>query len=632
MGMAPMACVLWTQFLKHNPSNSSWPDRDRFVLSAGHASMLLYSLLHLTGYPISLEDIQQFRQWGSKTPGHPEYGHTPGAETTTGPLGQGFSNAVGMAIAEKFLAAHFNRPGYEIVDHRTYVMASDGDMMEGISSEAASLAAHLGLGKLICFYDDNRITIDGDIRLAFSEDVKKRFEAYGWQVSVVEDGDRDLKAIAKAIETAQTEKEKPSLIIVRTHIGYGCPNKAGSSESHGAPLGEEEIKLAKKALGWVSEEPFFIPKEALEHFRKALETGKKSETQWQDSLKKYAAAFPELAREWESWQSGKLPQGWDADLKEFPAGGGNPTRSSWGTVLNAVASKIPNLLGGSSDLTPSNNSYIKGSGDFSKANPAGRNFHFGVREHAMAGITNGMTLHKGLIPYSATFLIFSDYMRPSIRLAAMMGLRNIFVFTHDSVGLGEDGPTHQPVEQLFTLRSVPGLTVIRPADANETLEAWRWTLSHPGGPVAIVLTRQKLPTLAETSYGAAKHVTHGAYILSDCEGRPDLLLLATGSEVSLAIEAQKKLVSRGVKARVVSMPSLEIFEQQSEEYKNKVLPKEITKRLSIEAGITRGWRELVGPQGQCIGLDRFGASAPGEIALKELGFHVDNIVQHALSL
>ncbi|MBF8297999.1 MAG: cbbT, partial [candidate division NC10 bacterium] len=514
MGAAAMAYVLWTRFLRHHPTNPSWPNRDRFILSAGHGCMLLYSLLHLTGYDLPLDELKRFRQWGSRTPGHSEYGLTPGVETTTGPLGQGFGNGVGMAIAERFLANHFNRPGYRIVDHYVYAIVSDGDLMEGISSEAASLAGHLGLGKLIYLYDDNRITIDGSTSLAFTENVGQRFEAYGWHVQRV-DGN-DLKEVEAALSAAQAATERPSLIIARTHIAYGSPNKQDTAEAHGAPLGEEEIKLTKRALGWPLEPAFYIPDEALAHFREALQRGRAWEAQWQAQFDAYAAAHPELAAEWRTVMNGRLPEGWADKLPAFTPGGGSmATREASGKVLNAIAPHLPTLIGGSADLTPSNNTYLKGYGDFQRDNVGARNLHFGVREHAMGSILNGMALHGGVIPYGGTFLIFSDYMRPAIRLAALSHIHVIYVFTHDSIGLGEDGPTHEPIEHLASLRAMPNLTVIRPADANETAVAWRVALEHRGGPVALALTRQKLPVLDRTTLASADLLRRGAYVLTD---------------------------------------------------------------------------------------------------------------------
>jgi len=633
MGLAPLGYLLWTQFLKHNPKNPQWPDRDRFVLSAGHASLLLYSLLHLTGYDLPLEELRRFRQWGSKTPGHPEYGHTPGVETTTGPLGQGFANGVGMAMAERFLAARFNRPGHSIVDHHTYVIAGDGDMMEGITSEAASLAGNLRLGKLICFYDDNHITIEGSTDLAFCENVKKRFEAYCWRVAAVHDDGNDLDAISEAIRSAQAETDRPSLIIVRTHIGYGSPHKQDTAQAHGEPLGEEEIKLTKQNLGWPPEPAFYIPDAALAHYRKAAESGQRLETEWQHRFAAYAAEFPDLAEEWRRVMNGTLPEGWDAEIKKYRPKGPMATRQASGEVLNRVAPALPTLIGGSADLAPSTNTSLKGMGDFLADHYNGRNLHFGVREHGMGGILNGMALHRGVIPYGGTFLIFSDYMKPSIRLAGLMNLPVVYVFTHDSIGLGEDGPTHQPIEQLAGLRAIPNLTVIRPADATETAAAWRLAIERREGPVALVLTRQKLPVLDRSRYAPAGLVEKGAYILTETRGRPaELILIATGSEVHLALEAAQKLEPQGVAVRVVSMPSWELFEKQPVEYRNAVLPPEITARVSIEAASTFGWRRYVGLKGDAIGRDGFGASAPGEVVMREFGFTAENVMTRVLKL
>lgn len=633
MGLAPLAYALWTRFLKHSPRNPLWPDRDRFVLSAGHASMLLYSLIHLTGYDLSLEEIKQFRQWGSKTPGHPENSHTPGVETTTGPLGQGFANGVGMAIVERLLAERFNRPGHTIVDHFTYVIASDGDMMEGIASEAASLAGNVGLGKLICFYDDNHVTIEGPTDLSFHEDVKRRFEAYGWHVISVQDDGNDIEAISKAISAAQKETSLPSLIIVRTHIGYGSPNRQDTAKAHGEALGLDEVRLTKENLGWPLEPDFYIPEGVLGHFRKAVEKGSILEADWQARFAAYRAEYPELANELEQVMSRKLPAGWDADIRRYQPKGSMATRQASGEVLNLVAPRLSTLIGGSADLAPSNNTNLKGFADISKKDFSGRNIHFGVREHAMGGVLNGMALHGGVIPYGGTFLIFSDYMRPSMRLAALMGLPVIYVFTHDSIGLGEDGPTHQPIEHLAALRAIPNLTVIRPADATETAVAWRLAIEGQRGPVALCLTRQKLPVLDRSLYVPADFLEKGAYILYETRGkRPELILLATGSEVYLALEAGQKLEAQGIALRIVSMPSWELFDQQPVEYRRSVLPPEVRARISIEAASTFGWERYVGSEGDIIGLDRFGASAPGEVLMREFGFTVENIVLRTQAL
>ncbi|MGQ9608504.1 MAG: transketolase [bacterium] len=633
MGLAPIAYVLWTRFLKHNPGNPDWANRDRFVLSAGHASMLLYSLLYLTGYGLTIDDLKQFRQWGSRTPGHPEYGLTPGVETTTGPLGQGISNAVGMALAERWLAEYFNRPGYNIVDHYTYVIASDGDMMEGVSGEASSIAGHLGLSKLICLYDDNHITIEGCTDLAFSEDICKRYEAYGWHTQRIDD-DADLEDIANAIKNAQDEKGRPSLIAIRTHIGCGSPNKQDTSQAHGEPLGEEEVKLTKKNLSWEIEEPFVVPEEVLNHFRKAESVGCNAESEWNDLFESYAEKFPDLAKEWYMFMNRELPQDWEKSLPVFSPQKPIATRQASGTVINAIADKIHNLVGGSADLAPSTKTYMDKYASISKDNFSGRNLHFGVREHAMGAIVNGITLHKGLIPYGATFMVFSDYMRPSVRLSAIMEIPSIWVYTHDSIGVGEDGPTHQPVEHLAALRSIPNLVVIRPADANETIGAWKVALESKDRPVALALTRQNLPILDQTKFPSAiEGVARGAYILSDPEdGSPDIILIATGSEVSLALDASTRLKEKGIKARVVSIPSWELFDDQDDEYRNTVLPPEITKRLAIEAGVTQGWCRYVGSESNVIGINRFGASAPGGTVFKQFGFTVENIVDRAINI
>jgi transketolase len=633
MGAAAMAYILWTRFLRHNPLNPGWSDRDRFVLSAGHGSMLLYSLLHLTGYDLPLEELKNFRQWGSRTPGHPEYGLAPGVETTTGPLGQGFANGVGMAIAERHLAAYFNRPGHAIVDHYTYGIVGDGDLMEGIAHEAASLAGHLGLGKLIYLYDDNHISIEGSTALTFTESRTVRFEAYGWHIQQVEDGN-DLGAIEAAIIAAQKETARPSFIAVRTHIGYGSPNKQDKAVAHGEPLGPEEIRLTKENLGWPLEPPFFIPDDPLAHFRRAIDKGKGQETQWQAHFSSYEEAYPELAKEWHEWMNGDLPEGWESDIPIFPADTkGIATRAASGTVLNAIAKHLPNLFGGSADLAPSNKTEIKGEKDFQADAYEGRNLRFGVREHAMGGILNGMALHGGLIPYGGTFLVFSDYMRPAIRLAALMGIRVIYVFTHDSIGLGEDGPTHQPIEQLSSLRTIANLTVIRPCDANETAEAWHYAIKSQNGPVALVLSRQGIPTLDRTTFAPAKGLSRGAYILQDTQdGKPDVILIATGSEVSIALEAHKRLDEKGVKPRVVSMPSWELFDKQPEDYQRHVLPPEIKQRISIEAGSTQGWHRYVGDRGEVIGVDHFGASAPYKVLYEKFGVTSDRVVEMAMKI
>jgi len=633
MGAAPMAYVLWTKFLRHNPRHPAWFNRDRFVLSAGHGSMLLYSLLHLTGYDLPLSELFNFRQWESKTPGHPEYGLTPGVETTTGPLGQGFANGVGMAIAERYLAAAFNRPGYEIIDHFTYAIVSDGDLMEGISHEAASLAGHLGLGKLIYLYDDNHISIEGSTDLAFTETRTLRFEAYGWHVQQVEDGN-DLDAIEKAIVSAQKETRKPSFIAVRTHIGYGSPNKQDKASAHGEPLGKEELKLTKQKLGWPLEPEFHVPDEALKVFRAALEQGKAEETRWTSLFDRYRKVFPDQAKTMDQWMKRELPEGWEADLPAFPADPkGAATRAASGNVLNALAKRIKNLVGGSADLAPSNQTLIKGEGDFQAEQFGGRNFRFGVREHGMGAILNGMALHGGLLPYGGTFLIFSDYMRPAIRLAALMQLQVIYVFTHDSIGLGEDGPTHQPVEQLAALRAIPNLTVLRPCDASETAEAWRFALNHRNGPVALVLTRQGVPVLDRSVFAPAAGLQQGAYVLADLlKGNPDLLLIASGSEVHIAIEAAKTLGQKGIPCRIVSMPSRELFDKQPESYRQHVIAPEIKARIAIEAGRTQGWWRYVGEKGDVVGIEHFGASAPYKVLYEKFGVTADRVVEKALKL
>ena len=632
MGAAPMAYVLWTRFLRHNPADPAWPDRDRFILSAGHASMLVYSLLHLTGYDLPLDQLKRFRQWGSLTPGHPEYGLTAGIETTTGPLGQGFANGVGMAIAAHHLAATFNRPGHEIVDHTIYGIVSDGDLMEGVASEAASLAGHLKLGRLIYLYDDNHISIDGSTDLAFTEDRMARFRAYGWHTQEVADGN-DLDAIEAAIRAAQEETERPSIIAVRTIIGYGSPNKASTSGIHGEPLGASEVELTRRNLGWPAEPHFFIPSAVREHFRAALKTGRALEADWEQRLDAYAAEYPELAAEFRRRIAGDLPEGWDADLPTFaPDAKGAATRNVSGACINALAGRVPELMGGSADLAPSTKTIIKGAPDFQFGSYEGRNFHFGVREHGMGGALNGMSLHGGVRPYGATFMIFSDYMRPSIRLAALMEIPVIYVFTHDSIGLGEDGPTHQPVEQLAALRAIPNLIVLRPADARETVAAWRVAMTYQHGPIALALTRQNIPTLAGTSELAEEGVGRGGYVVADwpedLDG-PRVILIATGSEVHLAVAAREELAKQGIAARVVSLPSWELFEAQPDAYRAAVLPDDGAHRLSIEAGVTMGWSRYASHN---IGLNRFGASAPYQTLYQKFGFTVENIVAHAVSL
>lgn len=648
MGAAPMAYVLWSRFLKHNPANPEWWDRDRFLLSAGHGSMLLYSLLYLTGYDLPLAQLQQFRQWGSRTPGHPERGLTPGVETTTGPLGQGFANAVGMAIAETYLAARFNRPGYEIVDHYTYVVAGDGDLMEGVAFEAASLAGHLKLGRLICLYDDNRISLAASTNLTFTEDRARRFEACGWHTIAVEEGN-DLDSIERAILAAQAENKRPSLILVRNHLGFGSPNKHDSFEAHGSPLGIEEVKLTKQNLGWPTEPEFYVPDEALSRFRQALDRGREAEAEWNARFAEYSRQFPDLARQYQQMMRGELPHDWDKDIPSFPSDAkGMATRAASGKVMNAIGPRLPPFIGGSADLNPSTFTVLKGEGDFQSADfkpddvqgsvgPTwdyhGRNLHFGVREHAMGAIANGMAAHGGIIPYTATFLVFSDYMRPPIRLAAVMELGTIFIFTHDSIGVGEDGPTHQPVEHTASLRVIPNLVVIRPCDANETAAAWRVAIETRNRPTALILTRQDLPTLDRTRYASSEGLKRGAYVLADAPGnKPDLILIATGSEVSLIVAAQQKLAENGISSRVVSMPSWELFDAQPREYREDVLPPSVRARLAVEAGSPLGWHKYVGDAGDVIGLERFGASAPAKVIFEKLGYTVDNIVTRARRL
>ncbi len=646
MGAAAMAYTLWTGFLKHNPKDPTWFDRDRFVLSAGHGSMLLYSLLHLTGYDLPLSELKRFRHWGSKTPGHPERGHTPGVEVATGPLGQGFSNGVGMAIAEAWLAARYNRPGHEIVDHFTYAICGDGDLMEGVTQEAASLAGHLRLGKLVYLYDQNHISLAGGTDMSFTEDVAKRFEAYGWQAITVLEGN-DTVAIAKAIYEARAETRKPSLILSHTHIGYGSPKKQDTFGAHGNPLGEEELLATKKALGWPSTEKFFLPEAAVTQFRTAIGKGDEAQASWKKRMGAYKQAFPKEAAEFEMIVGGKLPEGWAADLPKWkPTDKPIATRSAGGEVMNALAKHIPNLIGGSADLNPSTNTALKGLGDFQPselAGPgtqgavggswdyAGHNVAFGVREHAMGAAVNGMAAHGGVLPFSATFLVFSDYMKPSIRLGSLSELKAFYVFTHDSIAVGEDGPTHEPVEQLAGLRAIPGLTVMRPADATETAEAWAFAVQH-SGPTLFALTRQNLPHLDRTK-AVKPDVSKGAYILSEAEGaKPDVVLIGTGSEVALCVKAQEKLKTYGVKARVVSMPSWNLFEKQDAAYRESVLPAALKKRVTVEAASRFGWREWAGDEGITIGIDHYGASAPGEEVLKNFGFTPEHVTSAALRL
>lgn len=632
MALAPMGHVLWTESMNYNPQNTQWANRDRFILSAGHACMLQYSFLYLTGYDITLDDLKNFRQLHSKTAGHPEYGLCPGIEITTGPLGQGFANGVGFAIAEKHLAARYNKPGFEIFDYKIYAICSDGDMMEGVTSEAASLAGHLQLGNLIYLYDDNHISIEGKTEITFTEDVAKRFEAYHWHVQVIDDGN-DIEAIAKAIKNAQEEKHKPSLIKIRTHIGYGSPNKVDSAGAHGSPLGEKEVKLVKENFGFDPDKYFTIPGEVLNYYREAGKKGIEKEKDWNELYENYKTKYHELAAGYELLSNGKLPDGWKDKLPVFKAGDEKmATRKASGKVLNAIAEYLPNLIGGSADLSPSTDTELTKYKSFSADNYEGRNFHFGIREHAMGSVLNGMALTKAVIPYGATFLIFSEYMRPPIRLAAIMKIRPIIVYTHDSIGLGEDGTTHQPIEQLISLRSIPNITVIRPADANETVQAWRVALGHTGGPVAIILTRQELPVIDQDIFTKASELEKGAYILSDCENETQLILIGTGSEVSLLIEAQKKLKELNIAARVVSMPSWELFEKQEEAYREKIFPKNLRKRLAVEAGSTLGWHKYVTDEGDILGIDTFGHSAPAEDLFKLFGFTVDNVVMKAKKL
>ena len=631
MGLAAAAYVLWTRVLKHNPKNPDWIDRDRFVLSGGHASMLLYSLLHLTGYKLSLKEIKNFRQWGSQTPGHPELGHTPGVETTTGPLGQGFANAVGMAMTERHLAAVFNKGSQRIVDHHTYIMCGDGDLMEGIASEAASMAGHLGLGNLTCIYDDNKISIEGSTDIAFTENVAARFRAYRWQVLQVKDG-IDLKAIEGALKEAKAEKAKPTLIVLRTNIAYGSPNKQDSHGAHGAPLGVDEVALTKENLGWPKNKKFYVPPEVRKAFGKVSDKGRKAEAAWNKKFKAYAKKYPALAENWQAAIAGTLPRQWDAGLPTFRDGKAIATRAASGQVLNALAENLPTLFGGSADLAPSNNTIIKSSSDFQKDAYAGRNIRFGVREHAMGAILSGMALHKGVRPYGGTFLVFADYCRPAIRLAALMKQPVIYVFTHDSVAVGEDGPTHQPVGHVASLRAIPGLTVIRPADATETATAWKVALKTTNGPVALILSRQSLPVLDRSFYPSATALAKGAYILSDAKAKPDAILIGSGSEVAVCLEAQRALAKQGVSARVVSMPSWELFERTSQKYKDAVLPPKVSARVAVEAGISMGWERHVGTGGAVIGIDRFGASAPGATVMEKYGIKSAAVVAQTKEL
>jgi transketolase len=632
MGAAPMAHVLWSRFMKVNPRNPQWINRDRFVLSAGHGSMLLYAMLHLMKYDVSLEDIHNFRQWGSKTPGHPEYGHTPGVDATTGPLGQGIAMAVGMAMAEKHLAAVYNRDGFDIVDHYTYVICGDGDLMEGVSSEASSLAGHLKLGKLIVLYDSNDISLDGELSRSFSENVAQRYQAYGWQYLRVEDGN-DLAAIEAAIAEAKQDLDRPTLIEVKTVIGYGSPNKGGSNASHGAPLGKEEVKLTKANYQWPHEAEFHVPAEVADYYAKLAAAGEQAEAAWRERFAEYAKAYPELARQFQTAAGGQLPAGWDSQLPTYEAGTKLATRAASGNAINALAKTVPYLFGGSADLAHSNNTMIKEAGNFLPGSYDGRNIWFGVREFAMGAALNGMALHGGLKVYGGTFFVFSDYLRPAIRLSALMKQPVVYVFTHDSIAVGEDGPTHEPIEQLASLRAMPGLTVLRPADAVETNEAWKYAISRTDEPVILVLTRQNLPVLNETIEKAAEGVGKGAYVLADApDGNPQLVLIATGSEVSLCMQAREVLAAKGIQARVVSMPSWELFERQPQEYRDAVIPPTVKARLAVEMASPLGWERYVGDGGKVLGINQFGASAPGERIMTEYGFTVDNVVAEAEKL
>ena len=628
MALAPLGHVLWSEVMKYNPKNPNWVNRDRFILSCGHACMLQYSYLHLTGYDISLKDIENFRQLHSITPGHPEYGLTPGIEVTTGPLGQGFANGVGMAIAEQYMAKRYNQPDFNIFNYHIYAICSDGDLMEGVSAEAASFAGHLGLGNLIYFYDSNHITIEGDTDLAFDENVSKRFESYGWHVQNLPDIN-DLEAIQVAIKNAKNETAKPSLIKVRSIIGYGSPNKENTAAAHGSPLGKDEVRLVKENFGFDPDKSFIIPKEVADFYHQAGRKSAKNEAEWNELYKNYKKRHPELAKEYEDITAGKLPEGWEKKLPIFEAGEDLATRKASGKTLNAIAEYFPHLIGGSADLAPSTDTNLDNYKSFSAKNRDGRNFHFGIREHAMGAVLNGMVLSNYFIPYGATFLIFSDYMRPPLRLASIMKIRPIMVYTHDSIGLGEDGTTHQPIEQLIGLRTVPNMTVIRPADANETAQAWRVAIKHKDGPVCLVLTRQGIPIIDQKKYASAKNLEKGAYVLSDCDGEPDLILIATGSEVHLIMQAQEELKKENINARVVSMPSWNLFDEQSSEYREKVFPKKIRKRLAVEAGSPVGWMKYTTDDGDVIGIEKFGESAPAEEIFKEYGFTVENVVKRA---
>lgn len=647
MGAAAAAFTLWTKHLKHNPRNPQWPDRDRFVLSSGHASMLLYALLHLTGYDLSLDEIKNFRQWQSKTPGHPEFRHTPGAEVTTGPLGQGIANAVGMAIAEAGLAARFNREDVKIIDHYTYVMAGDGDMMEGVTAEACSLAGHLHLGKLIVLYDDNSVSLAGSTALAFTENVEMRFKSYGWHTQTVKDGN-DIAAIDRAVKKAKKEQERPSLIRIQSTIGFGAPCKQGSCEAHGSPLGAEELKGAKTALGWPQDSSFCVPEDVRKYFARSVPRGRKKEKQWRELSSGYSKSHPDLFSEFSRLMDGMLPAGWESALSPFPSGSKDmATRKASEILMQSIAAKIPELAGGSADLNPSTFTWLKNCGDFQSPatssqglhgmvggiwDYSGRNIHFGVREHAMGSIAVGLALHGGFIPYTATFLTFADYMRPPMRLAALMGLRVIFIFSHDSIGVGEDGPTHQPIEQIMNLRQIPNMTVIRPADANETVEAWRTALTKTNGPTTLIFSRQNLPLLDCNSCSPAENARHGGYVLWESDPNADIILIATGSEVSITLAAAHELAGSGVKVRVVSMPSWDVFDREPAEYRKSILPPQITARISVEAGIKLGWEHYVGLQGKIIGMEGFGASAPGPVLYEKFGLTAARIAAAAKDL
>jgi transketolase len=631
MALAPAAFVLWDRYLRHNPANPQWPNRDRFILSNGHASMLLYSLLYLTGYGLTLEELKNFRQWGSRTPGHPEYGLTPGVEATTGPLGQGVANSVGMAIAERWLATHFNRDTQKLIDYRVYAFCGDGDLMEGVSQEAASVAGHLGLSNLLWIYDNNHITIEGHTALAFSDDVAARFLSYHWNVLRVGDAN-DLELLDVAIRNAQKEQERPSLIIVDSHIAWGAPSKHDTSAAHGEPLGEEEIRLTKEAYGWPPDAHFLVPTEVLDYMRRAQERGARWEGEWNETLTDFRKQNSALADEWDMIQKGELPNGWDSEIPTFPADSkGKATRDSGSAIENAIAKHVPWLIGGSADLAPSTKTLIASAGDFESDDYSGRNFHFGIREHAMGAILNGLSLSK-LRVFGSTFLIFSDYMRPAIRLSALMDQPVIYVFTHDSIGLGEDGPTHQPIEQLMSLRTIPRMVVIRPADANETAEAWQVAMQSKERPVALVLTRQAVPTFDRTKYASAEGLRHGAYVLAESPGEPEVILMATGSEVQLCVQAHEQVAVEGIRSRVVSMPSWELFKQQSPDYQDSVLPPQVHARVAVEAGTGLGWREYVGSEGRVIARYDFGASAPIKDLLKHFGFTADRVASEARSL